>query len=316
MNVQKSLLSLAIASGLAVVAMPAAAAGKLNSAAASRASALIGGHAAAVRRADADAFAARDVVVDRNGTEHVRFERTYRGLPVIGGDFVVHSRNGKLSGVSQTLKTSARPALQARVSRDQAIVEAGARFGSRFSGAPSARTVVYARGATPVLAHEVVFNGIKADQTPTEMHYFVDARSGKILDQWDTVQTARPGPGGGSSCTATAKVGSGMSLTEGTVAIDTSLCNGTYQMVDLTRGGGATHNLAMKTSGMLWVAPACSATRRPWRSTPITACRPPGTTTRRSMAAAASPTTARARSAASTTAATTPTPSGATAASA
>jgi Zn-dependent metalloprotease len=96
----------------------------------------------------------------------------------------------------------------------------------------------------------VVFNGIKADQTPTEMHYFVDARSGKILDQWDTVQTARPGPGGGSSCTATAKVGSGMSLTEGTVAIDTSLCNGTYQMVDLTRGGGATHNMAMKTSGM------------------------------------------------------------------
>jgi Zn-dependent metalloprotease len=250
MNVQKSLLSLAIVSGLAVVAMPAAAAGKLNSAAASRASALIGGHAAAVRRADADAFAARDVVVDRNGTEHVRFERTYRGLPVIGGDFVVHSRNGKLSGVSQTLKTSARPALQARVSRDQAIVEAGARFGSRFIGAPSARTVVYARGATPVLAHEVVFNGIKADQTPTEMHYFVDARSGKILDQWDTVQTARPGPGGGSSCTATAKVGSGMSLTEGTVAIDTSLCNGTYQMVDLTRGGGATHNMAMKTSGM------------------------------------------------------------------
>jgi Zn-dependent metalloprotease len=250
MNVQKSLLSLAIVSGLAVVAMPAAAAGKLNSVAASRASALIGGHAAAIRRADADAFAARDVVVDRNGTEHVRFERTYRGLPVIGGDFVVHSRNGKLSGVSQTLKTSARPALQARVSRDQAIVEAGARFGSRFIGAPSARTVVYARGATPVLAHEVVFNGIKADQTPTEMHYFVDARSGKILDQWDTVQTARPGPGGGSSCTATAKVGSGMSLTEGTVAIDTSLCNGTYQMVDLTRGGGATHNMAMKTSGM------------------------------------------------------------------
>ena len=54
-------------------------------------------------------------------------------------------------------------------------MEAGAHFGSRFIGAPASRLVIYARGASPVLAHEVILNGIKADQTPTEMHYFVDA---------------------------------------------------------------------------------------------------------------------------------------------
>ena len=250
MNVQMSLLSLAIVSGLAMSGS-AEAAGNQRAAAIARANALIAGPAAAaVHRANADNFIARDTVVDADGTEHVRYQRTYQGLPVIGGDFVVQSRNGKVGKVSQTLKTAARPSLKPQVSADQAIVEAGSRFGSHFQGAPSARLVVYARGSSPVLAHEVVFNGIKADQTPTEMHYFVDARSGKILDQWDEVHTAKPGPGGSGCSGATAAVGTGNSLTAGTVVLNTTKCGSTFQLVDMTRGGGATHNMSMKTAGM------------------------------------------------------------------
>lgn len=250
MKVQASLLCLAIASALAVTAAPADAAVLQKSAVIARANALVGNHATLARKAPADAFVVRDVIVDADGTEHVRYDRTYNGLPVIGGDMVVHARNGQLTGISQTLNTAARPGLQARISRDQAIVEAGARFGTRFLGAPSARTVVYAAGIAPVLAHEVVFNGIKADQTPTEMHYIVDASSGRILNQWDGIETARPGPGGSSSC-GTPAVGTGKTLTLADVVINTAQCSSTsFQMVDLTRGGGATHNMAMKTSGM------------------------------------------------------------------
>ena len=36
----------------------------------------------------------------------------------------------------------------------------------------------------------------------------------------------------------------------GDVVLGTSKCGTTYQMVDMSRGGGATHNMAMKTSGM------------------------------------------------------------------
>lgn len=251
MKAQASLLCLAIASALAVSSAPADAAVLQKSAVIARANTLVGGNATLARRAAADAFVARDIIVDADGTEHVRFDRTFRGLPVIGGDMVVHSRNGKLAGISQGLKSATRPALAGRITRDQAIVEAGAQFGSRFVGAPSARTVVYALGASPVLAHEVVFNGIKADQTPTEMHYFVDASNGRILNKWDSVQTAKPGPGTGGTCSgATAAVGTGKSLTEGDVVVNTTKCGTTYQMVDMTRGGGATHNMAMKTTGM------------------------------------------------------------------
>ena len=251
MKAQMSLLSLAIASGLALAAIPAEAAGNLKSAAISRANVLLGANGTGIiRGAQGDVFAARDAIVDADGTEHVRFQRSYRGLPVIGGDFVMHSRNGQLRNVSQSLKTAARPNLVPQFGRDEAIVEAGVRFGSTFVGAPTSRMVVYARGASPVLAHEVVFNGIKADQTPTEMHYFVDARSGRILDQWDTVHTAKPGPGGSGCSGATAAVGTGKTLTAGTVVLDTTKCGTSFQMVDMTRGGGKTHNMSMKTAGL------------------------------------------------------------------
>ena len=249
MKMQYSLLSLAVVAGLAVAGSADAAAPN-KGAAVNRALSIVGAAPAAMRRAGGDAFAARDVIVDADGTEHVRFQRSFGGLPVIGGDMVVHSRNGKLAGVSQTLRSSARPSLKPTVSADQAIVEAGARFGSHFQGAPSSRLVVYALGASPVLAHEVVFNGVKADQTPTEMHYFVDARSGKLLNQWDEIHVAKPGPGG-STCAGTAAAGTGKTLMIGNVAITTTKCSATsYEMRDPTRGGGYTTNMAMKTAGL------------------------------------------------------------------
>jgi Zn-dependent metalloprotease len=251
MQPQSRLLAIAIASALATVAAPAVADTALNGSVAQRAQGLIDGPAArAVRRASADTFTARDVIVDAKGIEHVRFARTYRGLPMIGGDLVLHSRNGQLKSVTQSLKTTGRPDIVPTFSSSRAIVEAGAHFGSHFIGKPASRLVVYALGGIkPVLAHEVTFSGMRGDQTPTDMHYFVDARTGKILNQWDTVETARPGPGGSGSCTPVAATGTGKSLTEGTLRINTVKCGTSYQLKDLTRGGGYTNNMAQRTSG-------------------------------------------------------------------
>jgi Zn-dependent metalloprotease len=244
------LLGVAILAALAVPASALSAA-STGSPAVGRASGLIDGHAGAVHRASADAFVARDVMIDADGTEHVRFDRTWRGLPVIGGDVVVHSRNGQYRGASLTLRTAARPLGTERVGRNAAIVAAGAEFGTGFAGVPTARKVVYARGAQPVLAWEVVMNGMRADQTPTEKHYFVDAGNGRILDRFDGIETkGKPGGGGsGATCTTSAS-GTGQSLFSGDVGINTVRCSdGSYQMTDLTRGGGYTTDLANRTNG-------------------------------------------------------------------
>lgn len=258
MHLQARLLSVAIVAALAVSG-PALAARPDQSPATARALGLIDGHSQAFHRNSADRFVAKDVIVDQNGSEHARFDRTYRGLPVIGGDVVVHSRNGQFKRASQTLKTDGRPDVAGRIQANEAIVAAGAEFGNGFEGTPSASKVIYARGASPVLAYEVVMNGTRADQTPTEMHYFVDANSGHILDRWDGIETAKggksgkgkPGGGGGGGTTCnTSAAGTGNTLTLGTVAINTSGCtDGSFQMKDQTRGGGYTTDLNNRTNG-------------------------------------------------------------------
>ena len=156
MHMQSSLLAAAIVAALAVSAP--ATAGKFDqSPAAVRAKGLVDGRAAsATHRADADTFSATDVIVDRNGTEHVRMQRSWRGLPVIGGDVVVHSRNGQFKSASLSLKSNARPGTAGRIGGDEATIVAGADFGSDFEGMRNARKVVYALRGTPKLAYEVI----------------------------------------------------------------------------------------------------------------------------------------------------------------
>jgi Zn-dependent metalloprotease len=216
--------TLALAIGLAFAGAATAAGNRPE---VDRALGILKAHPSAGHTAAADRFSVRDVIVDADGSEHVRFERSHAGLPMIGGDLVVHSRNGQLLDTSLTLSTRARPGLQPRISAEQAIVEAGADFAVDFRGMPTARLVVYARDAKPVLAWEVRLNGIKADQTPTEMRYFVDARTGKILDAWDEVHTANA-------------VGTGNTLTLGQVTLNTNSIAGGYELRDNTRGGGTT----------------------------------------------------------------------------
>ena len=88
--------TLVVSIALLLGATGAAHAGKADSPAAQRALGLLDAHAGAVHRNAADRFSVKDVVLDANGTEHVRFERSYRGLPVIGGDLVVHSKDGRV----------------------------------------------------------------------------------------------------------------------------------------------------------------------------------------------------------------------------
>ena len=47
-------------------------------------------HSTELRLTKGQSFRATDAVLDRSGATHVRMTRTYRGLPVLGGDLVVH----------------------------------------------------------------------------------------------------------------------------------------------------------------------------------------------------------------------------------
>jgi zinc metalloprotease ZmpA len=198
----------------------------------------------ATRLSASDSFSARSVTVDRNGTEHVRLDRTYKGLPVIGGDLVVHSRAGTFKSASLTQAKPLNLAITPTLTADQAITQAGVQFGTRFDAVPSARLVVFAGRATPALAYDVVYVGRGKDQTPTRMHYYVDAATGAILAKEDAIKTGiLPGTGGATGTPVpppdvTATTGTGRSLMAGVLPLGTQWNNTRriFEMKDPTRG--------------------------------------------------------------------------------
>ncbi|MFB0618150.1 M4 family metallopeptidase [Streptomyces sp. AGS-58] len=179
----------------------------------------------------------RDVVKDADGTLHTRYERTYAGLPVLGGDLVVESaRSGKTMDViragSASLKVARlTPAVPKAAAERQAVRRAKALGGTR-TAADSVRTVVWAASGKPVLAYETVVGGLQDDGTPNRLHVVTDAATGKKLYEYQGIET-----------------GVGNTQYSGQVTLTTTQSGSTYTLTDGARGGHKTYNLNHGTSG-------------------------------------------------------------------
>ncbi|WSY15387.1 M28 family peptidase [Embleya sp. NBC_00896] len=117
----------------------------------------------------------------------VAYQRTYRGLPVVGGDAVVMADGkGRVH--------AAQSATDARISvPTQATIDAGAAETASRAQLPtvdkveSHRLVVRVKDGRSNLAWETVVAGRTAT-APSRLHVFVDATTGKVLDKYDDVR--------------------------------------------------------------------------------------------------------------------------------
>ncbi|MEV7212665.1 M4 family metallopeptidase, partial [Kitasatospora cineracea] len=181
----------------------------------------------------AEKLVAKDAFKDADGTQHFRYERTYDGLPVLGGDLVVHqAANGTTKGVDRASTASltglsTTPKLAAAKGQSAALA---AESGSALETAP--RLVVWAADNNPRLAWETVVSGVQKDGTPSKMHVVTDATSGAVIQKWEGVET-----------------GTGNGVFVGNVTLGTSQSGSNYQLKDPTRGGMYTTNLSNGTSG-------------------------------------------------------------------
>ncbi|MEU9412692.1 M4 family metallopeptidase, partial [Streptomyces sp. NPDC048281] len=182
----------------------------------------------------------KDVVKDNDGTLHTRYERTYGGLPVLGGDLIVHTPPASLAAgtVSTTFnskRTITVPTVTAAYSKSAAqtkALKAAKALDAQKPVADSARKVIWAGNGTPKLAWETVIGGFQDDGTPSKLHVVTDATTGKELYRYQAVQT-----------------GTGNTQYSGTVTLNTTLSGSTYQLYDTTRGGHKTYSLNNGTSG-------------------------------------------------------------------
>ncbi len=160
-----------------------------------------------------DAFRALPVQ-SSHGLQYVPFERTYRGLPVVGGDFVVVTDSaGSLltTNVAQTRQVRLS-SVAAKVSKSAARRTALRQVQQgRYDGASHLVVLQRQRSA---LAWETTVVGRRAGE-PSRLTVYVDARSGRVLDRVEHVAE-----------------GTGNGAWEGTVIIPTSGSGSSYSMTN------------------------------------------------------------------------------------
>ncbi|MFI1163343.1 M4 family metallopeptidase [Streptomyces sp. NPDC020801] len=197
-------------------------------------------HAAALGLTSAENTTVRDVIVDKDGTQHVRYDRTYHQLPVLGGDFVVHiAPGGAYRGAGRATKdsislASVTPKLSAPKAADLAVnALRAANLGERLQQVKAKpQLIVDALHGAPRLAWRTNAVGLDSLGNPVARTVLTDARTGAQIDAWDSIETA---------------TGDGKSLYSGTVPLESTLSGSTYQLKDPTRGNTYTGDAANKT---------------------------------------------------------------------
>ena len=184
--------------------------------AAHSAAALIRGKAPALHVSARDGFLALPVISGGNGLQYAPYLRTYAGLPVVGGDFVVVT-----DSAGTVLATSAAQTRQVSLASTHPDLAQGRatsiarRQLDQVAGSEPAELVVY-QGATSHLAWATRVSGVDGGERSSKSVY-VDALTGKVLGTQEHVLE-----------------GTGNSAYNGPnpITLNTTLSGGTYRLQD------------------------------------------------------------------------------------
>ncbi|MFE0804558.1 M4 family metallopeptidase [Streptomyces sp. NPDC058812] len=211
-----------------------------HAAALDNAAAALADHATRLGLTPAQDTEVRDVVIDEDGTQHVRYDRTYRELPVLGGDFVVHlDPDGDYRGANRATSApvslpTVTPELSAPKAADLAANTLRAANPGELLKKLTAKPelVVDALHGAPKLAWRTNAAALDSVGNPVARTVLTDARTGARIDAWDSIETA---------------TGDGKSLYGGTVPLETTRSGTSYQLKDPTRGGTYTGDAGNRT---------------------------------------------------------------------
>lgn len=229
-------------------------------------------HAGATGVSKADTLTVKDALVDPEGKRHVRFERSHKGVPVIGGDIVVHlDARQKYVGASRAVHHDVSvPTVKPELAAHEAAAKAAA---SAEGTAGPAQLVIDAREGRSVLAYQVTVTGSRNAEAGSARSVVVDATSGKVLSSTpltdgfispqlqaklrDLGQQATPRTGARTPAKKPAKpttgsfpapaTGSGSSFFVGTVPLlTTQTGQNSFVLKDSSRGNAETRDAGSK----------------------------------------------------------------------
>ncbi|KUL35016.1 flagellar biosynthesis protein FlgM [Streptomyces sp. NRRL F-4489] len=137
-------------------------------------------HAAATGVGRDDTLQATDTLTDPDGRRHVRFVRTHRGMPVLGGDLVIHlGADFAYQGVTRAARHQVEPPADSPKLSGRQAADKAAAVAQGTAGEP--RLVVDARDGRSTLAYQVQVADSRTDETGGARTVVIDATTGRVL---------------------------------------------------------------------------------------------------------------------------------------
>jgi Zn-dependent metalloprotease len=181
-------------------------------------------------------FAIREAFVDDMNMAHVRLDQHIDGVKVFQGELITHfDSNGQLSTITGDFYKNANISTTPKISKFEAISSAVKEFNQGLSHEPQVELMVFPQNDKFHLAYRVELTDINSD-SPASTVYFISAKTGKVLSQYNNLETA-------------ASVGTGRSLYLGNVSINTNSLASGFEMRDLAHGSHYTIDMKTRTSG-------------------------------------------------------------------
>ncbi|GII62233.1 peptidase M28 [Sphaerisporangium krabiense] len=173
-----------------------------------------------LKKGPEESYVRAGVTSGPGGMQYVAYERTFKGLPLVGGDaVVVTDAAGRIRDTTGANGPTPRDLpIVPRISPEKAAAVAKARM-TRVDETGTPRLVVLAWGGKFRLTWEVAVSGV-AKGKPSSQQVYVDARTGKYADSSESVWA---GTGNGNH--------------NGQVTIDTGRSGTSYTLTDPNRPG-------------------------------------------------------------------------------
>ncbi|HEX8922677.1 MAG TPA: hypothetical protein VF766_14475, partial [Pyrinomonadaceae bacterium] len=180
------------------------------------------------------------VFEDKDKTEraHTHVRQTHNGVPVFGGEAIVHLdtiAEVEAEATTDTLIPNVNVSTDPALTADFAISAAKAKYKEKkgcedcFTDAPVADLWVLRQDGIDHLVYRVRLSRLDGTENTSEPVYFIDAHTGDLVWSYDNLQTQ-------------AATGSGVSLYSGTQPINTFKSGTSYYMEDVSRGIGTFDN--------------------------------------------------------------------------
>ncbi|MFG2526835.1 M4 family metallopeptidase [Streptomyces sp. NPDC048516] len=252
-------------------------------------------HASATGVGKKDTLKVTDTLIDPDGRQHVRFVRTHRGMPVLGGDLVIHltaksayesvtrayrhqvdvpDANPKLS--AGQARTKAAAVAKGRADEPELVVDARKNrttlayrvqvADSRISEAGGTRTLVLDAASGAVLSNTPVDDSFLSPAVQAKLR----ARGERLSPSTGLGSTAPAAPAAtekaaGSAGFPSAATGSGASLFVGKVPLSTTrTAQKSFTLKDSTRGNTETRDAGDKEAKKFTDGKAFTSTTNRW----------------------------------------------------